>query len=129
MSHTQFELVNLVHVFPPKHMSSLLCIPDLGFTPHARGAGDFSTGIKGIIAPALTGAVNSDRSMDFPRLQKPPPNSPLGPKQQEVWRHQGRQAATGPKRCAMVNNAAIIQDLSGSASSASARRLREGSLA
>jgi hypothetical protein len=36
-------------------MYSLLCIPDSGFTPPARGAGDFSTGIMGIIAPALTG--------------------------------------------------------------------------
>jgi uncharacterized repeat protein (TIGR03803 family) len=39
-------------------MYSLLCIPDSGFTPPARGAGDFSTGIMGIIAPALTDGGN-----------------------------------------------------------------------
>jgi len=66
------ELVDLVHVFPPKQMSSLLCIPESG-VHHLPGAGDFSTGIMGIIAPALTiggqrlqvAVLQRDRSQDM----------------------------------------------------------------
>ncbi len=39
--------------FPPKQMPSLLCLPESGIH-HLLGAGDFPTGIMGIIAPALT---------------------------------------------------------------------------
>src|ERR1700722_15652187 len=49
-----FELVDLFHVFPPEQMSALLCIPESGLTPALWGAGEFSTGTLGIIAPALT---------------------------------------------------------------------------
>src|SRR5262249_8190657 len=53
-----FQLVDLFHVFTPKQVSALLCLPESGLTPPVEGAGDFSTGTLGIIAPALTVAGN-----------------------------------------------------------------------